>query len=110
MNSIIYVSQHAKGRVRERCGVGKKAALRKAELAVARGKRYTETRGAVRKWAEEKLEGTENVIYFHGDDAFIFSPGMILITVLKMPAELTGKYNRAQKKCSLRAAAPAYVN
>lgn len=99
MENIVYCSLHGKNRVRERCGVSKKSTLRCAELAVARGQHYTETKGSVRKWLDEQIHGIDREIYIHGDKAYIFATdSKLLITVLQMPSEIARTYNRSNKK------------
>lgn len=97
MNSIIYCSHHAKERLRERCGVNKKSALRCAELAVSRGQHYTETKGSVRRWLEDQIQGNHE-IYIHGDKAYVFTDRMILVTVLQLPSEIARCNNNNRRK------------
>ena len=94
---IIYVSHHGKKRIRKRCGVSKKSALRCAEKAREYGMHYDEVKGAVRRWLENSL-GVNRDIFVHGDKAYIFSENNILITVLQMPPDIVRKHHKNIKK------------
>ena len=100
MGNIVYCSQHAKERLKERCGVNKKSTLRCAELAVSRGQHYTETKGSVRKWLEAQIIDEEKQIYVHGDKAYVFTNSMILVTELQLPPEIVRCNNNNRRKAS----------
>ena len=99
MENIVCCSQHGKERVRERCGINKKSALRCAENAVSRGQHYMETKGSVRRWLDDQIRNTGHQIYVYGDKAFIFtSETLMLVTVLQMPAEIARCNNKNRRK------------
>lgn len=100
MDNIVYCSQHGKERLRERCGVNKKSALRCAEIAASRGRHYTETKGSVRRWLEDHIRDEDRQIFIYGDKAYIFSDNMVLVTVLQMPGELVKQSNYQRVKAS----------
>lgn len=104
MVSAANVSYHAADRIHERCGIRKKSAKRCMELALDRGQHYTKTKGPVRRWLEDQIKDSDKQVYAYGDKAYIFSPnGLVLITVLQMPPEITRCHNHNLKKA--RAAA-----
>lgn len=88
MNTEIRTSKHAKTRMKERCGLGKKAAERMSILATERGCERVNTKGALRNWLDGKARESQK-LYVYGDKAYIFSRDMILITVLQVPTPLT---------------------
>ena len=83
------ITKHAQKRLKERCGLSKKAAERLANLAYERGMKHSETTGNLRKWVDNQYfyNETANNIRLYGDKAFIFS-GYKLITVLQIPHNL----------------------
>lgn len=84
-------SNHAKQRIKERCGVSKKSADRVAALALERGVEKENTKGSLRKWLDNKYAADKNdgKIVVYGDKAYIFSNQNVLITCLQIPAALT---------------------
>ena len=100
MGNTIYCSHHGKERLRKRCGVSKKSALRCAEIAASRGRHYTETKGSVRRWLDDHIRDEDRQIYIYGDKAYIFSDSMVLVTVLQMPGDLVRQSNYQRAKAS----------
>lgn len=92
------VTKHAQKRLKERCGLSKKAAERLANLAYEHGMKHSETTGNLRKWVVSQYfyNETANNIRLYGDKAFIFR-GYTLITVLQIPHNLV-KYVKGQGK------------
>ena len=82
-------SNHARKRVKERCGVSKKSANRMAELALERGVLREHTKGPLRKWLDNRYTSENGQIVAWGDKAYIFSDQKILITVLQIPSAIT---------------------
>lgn len=82
----IKVSKHAEKRMRERCGLNKKAVERMAEKAYYNGIKHSETRGKLNKWISHKYLAKEkaNNIRICGDKAFVFCDD-VLVTVLQIP-------------------------
>ncbi len=91
-------SDHARKRVKERCGVSKKNADRIAALALERGVEREYTKGPLRKWLDTKyLNGDEDrTLVVWGDKAYIFSGGesRTLITCLQIPAVIMKNKDR----------------
>lgn len=100
MEKVVYCTQHAKDRLRKRCGISKKSTLRLAELAVSRGQHYTETKGSVRKWLDANIKQEDTQIYIYGDKAYVFTYSMLLVTVLQLPPEITRCYNNSRRKAA----------
>lgn len=95
-------SKHASKRIKERCGVSKKKADRISRMAYTRGTDRLETKGALRRWLDDKYsEGFRIVVW--GDKAYLFSGEKVLVTVLQVPSELTRK-GSYPKKTSVRPA------
>ena len=90
----LLITKHAQKRLKERCGLNKKAAERLANLAYEHGMKHNETTGNLRKWVDNQYfyNETANNIRLYGDKAFIFS-GYKLITVLQIPHNLV-KYGK----------------
>ena len=85
------VTNHARMRMKQRCGFSKKSCERMAEKALKEGIRHSETKGRLRRYisglyVEHKRKGADIRIY--GDKAYIFCKG-VLITVLQIPSDLT---------------------
>lgn len=102
MNTNIYISNHARQRIKERCGTGKKAsAERMCCLAIERGINAEETRGSLRHWLDEQQYEENRIIYIYGDKAYIYSKDdgdLVLVTVLQLPAEIARIAIKNKKK------------
>lgn len=88
----IIITNHAKERVKERCGIKKSSAERYARLAFDRGKTREAFTGSIKKWLDKIYlpEGGGNV-YVFADKAFIFAEQQetaFLITALRIPTKL----------------------
>ena len=81
----LIITKHAQKRLKERCGLNKKASERLAKLAYEHGIGHGETTGNLRKWVDSQY--FYNEIRLYGDKAFIFSDYK-LITVLQIPHNL----------------------
>lgn len=92
------LSNHAKSRLKQRCGFNKKAADRMSEKAFHDGIRHSETKGQLRKWTTALcLKNPQaNNIRLYGDKAYIFCDE-VLVTVLQIPPELMRNYKRMLK-------------
>ena len=86
------VTQHAKRRMRERCGLPKKAVQRMADKALVDGVMHKDTVGALRKWVDGLFlqARTANNIRLYGNHAFLFHDDT-LITVINMPTRFVKK-------------------
>lgn len=91
MSTEVIVSKHAKKRIKERCGVSKRAAERLAKMAANRGIDRESTKGSLRKWLDEKSLRSDigSRILVWGDKAYIFSDSNVMITCLQIPSEIT---------------------
>ena len=93
-NKSILVTRHARKRIKERCGVGKKSAPRVCHLIEQRGIYRVQTKGQLRKWLDERVRpGTDIMVY--GDKAYIIALAEAedqcnrLVTVLQLPPKIT---------------------
>ena len=83
------VSNHAKMRMKQRCGLNAKSCERIARKAFEEGICHSQTKGQLNKWVTclyFKNEDANN-IRLYGDKAFIFC-GEVLVTVIQIPNEL----------------------
>lgn len=88
------VSNHAKERISERCGLNKKSAERLSKLALENGISHSDTKGSLNKYITSLYFYNEkaNNIKIYGEHVFIFS-GNNLITVIP----LLNKYKKTVK-------------
>ena len=86
---LVRVSKHAKQRLKERCGLNKKAVQRMAETAFEKGVRQEETCGQLNKWFTTLffVNSAANNIRIYGNFAYIFCDNT-LVTVLSVPKRL----------------------
>lgn len=84
------VSEHAKERLKERCGFNKKASERMAQKAFEEGIAHSQTKGRLNKWVTSLYFRNRNAnnIRLYGDKAYIFCDD-ILVTVIQIPVSLT---------------------
>jgi len=85
----IYISKHAKKRLKERNGLNVKSFEKVSKKAFNEGIRHDQTKGRLNKWITSLYFNNKsaNNIRLYGDKAFIFT-GETLITVLQIPANL----------------------
>ena len=83
------VSRHAKQRIKERVGVGKKTVDKVAAKALEKGIPHNRTKGRLNKWGTEQYfyNQTANNIRIYGEKAYIFR-FETLITVIPIPRPL----------------------
>ena len=86
---MVTVSEHAKKRLRERCGLKKRSVQRMAEKAFTNGIRHSDTRGRLNKWVTSLYfyNKTADNIRLYGDKAYIFADST-LVTVIQIPPDL----------------------
>lgn len=84
------VSEHAKERLKERCGFNKKASERMAQKVFEEGILHSQTKGRLNKWVTSLYFRNKkaNNIRLYGDKAYIFCDD-ILVTVIQIPVSLT---------------------
>lgn len=87
--SFLSITKHARYRMKQRCGVGKRSAHRMAEKVYRLGVRHGETSGNLRKWVDAQYfyNRSANQIRLYGDKAYIFHNEK-LITVIQIPHNL----------------------
>lgn len=83
------ISNHAKQRMKERCGFNKKSQERMAEKAFNEGITHKQTRGRLNKWITSLFfkNCNANNIRIYGDNAYIFC-GKTLVTVIPVPSNI----------------------
>lgn len=80
------ITNHAKKRIRQRAGIGKKACYRMATNAVERGVNRTQLTGSVRRYLDKLYfshEDCTDIIVYAGK-VFVFVK-TILVTVMNLP-------------------------
>lgn len=92
------ITQHAKQRMKERCGFNKKTAERMAKKAFYEGITHAQTKGKLNKWITSLYFKNEkaNNIRLHGENAYLFC-GETLVTVIPVPANLKHLIERRPK-------------
>lgn len=93
------ISEHAKQRMKERCGLNKKSLERMAAKAFEEGIPHARTKGNLNKWITSLYFRNikANNIKIYGDNAYIFC-GETLVTVLPVPADLKKNLKRMVKR------------
>lgn len=83
------ITEHAKQRMKERCGFNKKAAERMAKKAFEQGVTHAQTKGKLNKWITSLYfkNVKANNIRLYGNYAYIFA-GETLVTVIPVPVGL----------------------
>lgn len=89
------ISNHARQRMKERCGFNRKAQDRMAEKAFYEGITHKRTKGRLHKWVTSLFFKNCNVnnIRLYGDFAFIFA-GETLVTVIPIPVNLKKDFEK----------------
>lgn len=87
----VHISRHARKRMHERCGVGKKAGQKLAVRAIKEGIKIEDTVGVIRSYLSHIFCNTEDSpeIRLLGETVFVFKKqpdGYLLITVMKLPS------------------------
>lgn len=82
----IYISEHAFKRMKERCGLSRKAALRHVNTVVDNGQDIGEVKGYLSGWAKKKENSAkkDNHFIIYGNYVYIFDKN-ILVTVIHTP-------------------------
>ncbi len=83
------ITEHAKQRMKERCGFNKKTAERMAKKAFYEGMPHAQTKGKLNKWITSLYfkNVKANNIRLYGNYAYIFA-GETLVTVIPVPVGL----------------------
>ena len=90
---------HAKGRMKERCGLPKKAVERSAQTALEEGICHSECTGRLKKYIDYLFlsHGRGANIRLYGNHVYIFSHTS-LITVLALPNIYKNAVNKIMKR------------
>lgn len=89
------ISNHARQRMKERCGFNRKAQDRMAENAFNEGITHKQTKGRLHKWVTSLFfkNCNANNIRMYGDNAYIFC-GETLVTVIPVPGNLKKDFKK----------------
>lgn len=81
------ITNHARKRIKERAGVGKKACYRLATNAVERGVNRTQLTGSIRRYLDKlyfsHADCTDIIVY--ANKVFVFVKS-VLVTVMNLPS------------------------
>ena len=94
------IKGHAKKRIKERCGLPKKAMERNANKALNEGILHTECTGRLRKYVDYLFlsHGKGGNIRLYGNHVYIFTKTENLITVLPLPNAHKDAVNKALQR------------
>ena len=84
------LSNHAKMRMKQRCGLNSKSCERMTKKAFEEGVHHNQTKGLLNKWVTSLYFKNQkaNNIRLYGDKAYIFCDD-VLVTVIQIPSDLT---------------------
>lgn len=93
------ISNHARQRMKERCGFNRKAQDRMAEKAFYEGITHKQTKGRLYKWVTSLFfkNCNANNIRLYGGFAYVFC-GETLVTVIPIPSNLKKDFERMVEK------------
>lgn len=93
------ISNHARQRMKERCGFSRNAQDRMAEKAFNEGITHKQTKGRLHKWVTSLFfkNCNANNIRLYGDNAYIFC-GETLVTVIPIPSNLKKDFEKMTEK------------
>ena len=93
------ITNHAENRLKERCGLSKKARKRNVQKALDDGIRHSECSGKLKKYVDYLFlsYGLGNNIRIYGNHVYIFR-NEILITVFALPSRLRDALKRCKEK------------
>lgn len=97
----VYVTEHAKKRMKERAGLKKKAMERMASRAYDKGMTIKDTKGLLNNWMTYRAE-THNCghdMRIYGDKLYLFE-GHVLVTVMQVPQNLMSRVHKHRAKRS----------
>lgn len=102
----IKISRHAKKRMKERCGLNKKASERLAYIAYTKGLTHSELCGRLKRYVDYLYfrEEKANAIRIYGNEVYIFQ-GNVLITVFDLPnryLKSAQQLSRRKQDCSIQ--------
>lgn len=96
------ISNHAKKRMKERCGFSRKSQERMAEKAFRYGITHKQTKGRLHRWVTSLFfkNCNANNIRLYGDNAYIFC-GETLVTVISIPWNLKKDFVKMIEKAGI---------
>lgn len=77
------MSKHSDKRIRDRVGVSK----RQEQLAIERGKLYTEYTGSFRRYLDRVRYKNNTTAIVYGNNVYLFGQYNVLVTVLTIPSK-----------------------
>ena len=95
----MHLTNHAKERLKTRCGLPKKALERNARKALEKGIRHNECSGKLRKYLDYLFLSHKNGtnIRIYGNHTYIFSDER-LVTVLSFPNSYRSALDKAKRR------------
>jgi hypothetical protein len=95
----IVITDHANNRLKERCGLQKKAKKRTVEIAFEKGILHSECVGRLKNYVDHLYQshGNGNNIRIYGNHVYIFYD-VNLVTVLTLPNEHRAALNKVKNK------------
>jgi len=97
--TIMYITNHARDRLKERCGLPKKALERNAKNALYKGISHNECVGSLKKYLDYLYLSHKNGnnIKIYNNHVYIFFVDR-LVTVLTLPNIYKGALNKLNKR------------
>lgn len=97
------ISNHAKQRMKERCGFNQKSQERMAKKAFVHGITHKQTKGRLSKWVTSLFfkNVKANNIRIYGENAYIFAEET-LITVIPIPGNLKKDFDKMVERKILK--------
>lgn len=92
-DDTVYISEHAFERMKERCGLNRKAAMRLVKKVYDNGEDISRSKGYLLRWAKQKTIGSPEYdkLIIYGDYVYIFAY-TTLVTVLHKPHKGSVEY------------------
>jgi hypothetical protein len=88
------VTTHGKNRMKERCGIPKRAAERNAQRAYDKGTTYDNTHGKLREYIDRRSDTTSITDIRVWDGNIYVFYGETLLTVYPIPRSILGKEHK----------------
>lgn len=94
------VTEHAKGRMKERMGLPKKSLDKVAQKAIERGITHAQATGQLKKYMDGVFLSHNNAseMRIYNQKMFVFTSDFTLITVFKVPTSLLPAVNKVSKR------------
>lgn len=98
---MTHVTRHGAARIKERCGIRRKAMQRLADTAFNRGLCMREFSGSFRRYLEGiyLTQCTANNLRVYGEKVWLFAD-TTLVTIWHLPNEYKSAANRARKEAA----------